>query len=67
MVTILKYKKTTIDNAIYIKVLYDCTVYYLTVSTDDVLNTTNNKTAFTEIIRGSEEAFMIKVQEVFVL
>ena len=27
----------------------DGTVYYLTVSTDDVLNTTNNETAFTEL------------------
>ena len=38
-----KYKKITIDNAIYIKVLSDGTFFYLTVSTDDVLNTINNE------------------------
>ena len=42
VVTILKYKKITIDHAIYIKVFTYGTVYYLTVSTDYVLNTTNN-------------------------
>ena len=47
--TILKYKKITIDNTIYIKVLSDGTVSYLTVSTDDVINTTNNETEFPEI------------------
>ena len=51
VVTIIKYKKITIDHAIYIKVFTDGTVYYLTVSTDDVLNTTNNENAFTEIPR----------------
>ena len=44
VVTILKYNKITIDNTIYIKVLSDVTVSYLMVSTDDVLNTTNNET-----------------------
>ena len=39
---IIKYKKIKIDNSIYIKVFYDVTVLYLTVSTDDVLNTANN-------------------------
>ena len=48
MVTIIKYKKITIDNDIYIKVLSDGTVSCLTVSTDDVLNTTNNEKAFPE-------------------
>ena len=42
VVTILKYNKSTIDHDIYIKVCTDDTVSYLTVSTDDVLNTTNN-------------------------
>ena len=42
VVTILEYKKNTIDHAIYIKVFDDGTVSYLTLSTDDVLNTTNN-------------------------
>ena len=35
VVTILEYKKKTIDHAIYIKVFDDGTVFYLTVSTDD--------------------------------
>ena len=43
VVTIIKYKKSTIDHAIYIKVFTDGTVFYLTVSTNDVINTTNNK------------------------
>ena len=43
VVTIIKYKKRKIDNDIYIKVLYYGTVLYLTVYTDDVLNTTNNE------------------------
>ena len=42
MVTIIKYKKSTIDHSIYIKVFNDGTVSYLTVSTDDILNTTNS-------------------------
>ena len=46
VVTILQYKKSTIDHAIYIKVFDDGTVSYLTASTDDVLNTTNNENAF---------------------
>ena len=44
VVTIIKYKKSTIDHAIYIKVFTDGTVYYLTVSTNDVINTNNNET-----------------------
>ena len=44
VVTILKYKKSTINHAIYINVLYDGTVSYITVSTDNVINTTNNWT-----------------------
>ena len=36
----------------------DGTVSYLTVSTDDILNTTNNETAFTEIRRVFEEYFL---------
>ena len=43
-ITILKYKKIKIDHDIYIKVFSDKTVYYLTVSTDDGINTTNNET-----------------------
>ena len=67
VVTIIKYNKSTIDHAIYIKVFYDVTVYYLTVSTDDVINTTNNETSFPEITRVFEEHFQMKSQEVYVL
>ena len=42
VVTILEYKKITIDHDIYIKVFTDGTVSYITVSTDDVLNDTTN-------------------------
>ena len=42
VVTILKYKKSTIDHAIYIKIFNGGIVYYLILYTDDVLNTTNN-------------------------
>ena len=51
VVTLLKYKKSTIDHAIYIKVFTDGTVSYPEVSTDDVLNTTNNENVFTELTR----------------
>ena len=63
VVTIIKYKKRTIDNDIYIKVLSDVTVYYIAVSTDDVLNTTNNDTEFTELTRVFEEHFEMIFQE----
>ena len=43
-VTILKYKKSTIDHAIYTKVFTDGIVYYITVSTDDVIDTNTNET-----------------------
>ena len=62
VVTIIKYKKSAIYHTIYIKVFTDGTVSYLTVSTDDVLNTTNNETAFTELIIVFEEHFEMKVQ-----
>ena len=42
----MKYKKITIYHTIYTKFFYDGTVYYLTVSTDHVLNTTNNEMEF---------------------
>ena len=42
VLTIIKYKKRKIDHAIYIRVLSDGAVSYLSVSTDDVINTTNN-------------------------
>ena len=63
MVTILEYKKSTIDHAIYINFFDDGTVSYLTVSTDDVLNTTNNKNTFPELTRVFKEHLEIKLQE----
>ena len=51
VVTILKYKKNTIYHAIYVKLFSDGTVSYLIVSTDDVINTTNNETSFPELRR----------------
>ena len=62
VVTIIKYKKRTIDNAIYIKVLSDGIVSYLTVSNDYVINTTNNETSFPELTNFSEENFKMKFQ-----
>ena len=50
----IKYKKSKIDNDIYIKVFTKGTVSYLTVSTDDVINNTNNETAFPKIPRVFE-------------
>ena len=44
VVTIAKYKKITIDHVVYIKVFYNRTIYHLTVSTDYVLNNSNNET-----------------------
>ena len=67
VVTIIKSKKITIDHVIYIKVFSDYTISYLTVSTDDVINTINNKTSFSEITRVFEEHFEIKFKERFVL
>ena len=52
---LMKYKKITIDHAIYIKVF--SVVTYLTVSTYDVLSTTNNETEFPELRRVFEEYF----------
>ena len=49
VVKMMKYKKSTIYHAVYIKVLFDVTVYYFMVYTDDVLNTTNNETLFPEL------------------
>ena len=46
VVTIIKYKKSTIDHDINIKVFTHGTVSYLTVSTDNVINDTNNKERF---------------------
>ena len=51
MVTTIKYKISTIDHEIYIKLFSDRTVYYLTFFTGDVLNTTNNERSFPELTR----------------
>ena len=64
VVTIINYKKSTIDHAIYIKVFADGTMSYLTVSTNDVLNNTNNENAFPGPTRSFKEHFEMKVQEV---
>ena len=61
VVTVLKYKKSKIYHAIYIKVFDDVTVSYLTVSTDAVLNTTNNENTFPELTRVFKEHFEMKV------
>ena len=63
MVTIIKYKKSTIDHDIYIKLFTYGTVYYPTVSTDDVLFATNNETSFSELTRFFKEHFEMTVQE----
>ena len=44
VVTMIKYKKITIDHAIYIKVFSAGTVSYFTFSTDDIRNSTNTET-----------------------
>ena len=67
VVIILKYKRITIDRDINIKVFTIIIVSYLTVSTDDVLNTINNETAFPELTSVFEEHFEMKVQEGSVL
>ena len=54
VITILKYKKITIDHAICIKVFSDVIVPFFTVSTDDVLNTNNNETGCPELTRSFE-------------
>ena len=67
VVTIIKYKKSAIDHAIYIKVLSYGTLSYLTVSIDDIINTNNNETSFPELTRVFEEHFEMKFQEISVL
>ena len=44
----MKYKKRTIYHAIFIKVFSDGNISYLTVYTDDIMNTTSNDTDFPE-------------------
>ena len=66
-VTIIKYRKSTINHAIYIKVFNYGTVSYIIVSTDDVIDTTNNETLFPELTSVFKEQFEMKVQEGSVL
>ena len=61
VVKIIKDKKITIDHDIYIKVFSYGTWSYITVSTDDVLNTNNNETEFPELTRVFEEHFEMKL------
>ena len=67
MVKNIKYKKSTIDNDIYTKVLSDVTLPYLKVYTDNDLNTTNNETEFPELTIVFEERFEMRFQEGYVL
>ena len=60
-VKVPKYKKIIIDNAIYIKVFSNRTTFYLIFSTDNVLNTNNNYTSFTELKKVFEVEFKIKL------
>ena len=55
VITNIKYNRSTLYHAIYIRVFTDGTVSYLTVYTDDVINTTNNETKFPELRRVFEE------------
>ena len=66
VVTILKYNKSTIDHAVYIKFFSGGTESYLTVSTDDFINATNNEKAFPELTRVFKHS-EIKYQEGLVL
>ena len=54
VVTMMKYKQIIIYRDIYIKVFSYGTVFYLLVSTDDVLNTTYNKMPFNGLIKVFE-------------
>ena len=63
VITILKYRKSTIDHDIYIRVFYDVTVSYITFPTDDVIKTTNNETSFIELTIFFEKHFEMKSQE----
>ena len=63
MVTIIKYKKITINHNIYIKVFSDGTVSYITIFTDDVLDNDNDETTVTELRKVFEEAFELKFKK----
>ena len=55
MITILKYNKITIDHVIYINFFSDGTVSYLTVYTNDALNTATNNTSSCRGINGKND------------
>ena len=59
VVTIIKYNKSTIDHYLYIKLFSDVTLPYLTVYTDDFLNTTNNERSFSELIMDFRNNFRL--------
>ena len=63
MITIIIYNNSTIDHGIYVKVFTDGTVFYLTVSTYDVLNTTDNEKLFTELTRVLEKSLRQKYKK----
>ena len=63
VVKIMKYKKSTIDHNICIKVLSDGNVSYIMVSADVVLNTTTNETEITKLRKCFEGSFEIKLKE----
>ena len=67
VVTLIKNKKSTVDHAIYIKLFSDKNFPYLTASTDDVLNTTNNDTSFPYLKKVFKYDSDIKTQEEYVL
>ena len=60
MFSILKYNTSIINYAIYIKLFSGVTVSYLTVFTDDVINTMNNETALNKITRGSQHGIRVR-------
>ena len=60
---LLNIRRKNIYHAIYTKGFYYGTVSYPKVYSNDVINTNNNDTAFTELRRVFEEYFEIKFQE----
>ena len=60
VVTVLKYNKISTEIYIYIKVFPYGTVSHLTVSTDDVLNNTNNVTYFPKSEKSFKNSLRLK-------
>ena len=63
VIKILKYNKSTLDHSIYIKLFTYGTVIYLRVSTDNIIDTTNNETSFHEPTILKKKSFEMKLQE----